>query len=263
MRGHFLRTAHDADALKYSLNVQTADAQPLEADVHWAKNQFVLYTKADGNWNAIKASCILAGARTLAGALVPLAGTAPTRFGTAGGWNYNRKTGLAGNGTDNYLETNRPGDADAQNNRHLAVFPTTALVGNTALAGNSGPTPAQRVEISEFASGYYLYRYLSNTIFVTGSVAQSIGTLVGVRRNNSASFEVRSGGTDASTSVTSNTPAGSGTYVVFAKRFEGPGAPRSYSNVRVSFYSIGESLGLALLDARATRLMNAFAAAIP
>jgi hypothetical protein len=36
-----------------------------------------------------------------------------------------------------------------------------------------------------------------------------------------------------------------------------------YTNSRLAFYSIGESLELALLDARVTDLINAFAAAIP
>jgi hypothetical protein len=35
------------------------------------------------------------------------------------------------------------------------------------------------------------------------------------------------------------------------------------TNARLAFYSIGESLNLALLDARVTDLINAFAAAIP
>jgi hypothetical protein len=36
-----------------------------------------------------------------------------------------------------------------------------------------------------------------------------------------------------------------------------------YTAARLAFYSIGESLDLALLDARVTDLINAFAAAIP
>jgi hypothetical protein len=36
-----------------------------------------------------------------------------------------------------------------------------------------------------------------------------------------------------------------------------------YINSRLAFYSIGESLDLALLDARVTDLINAFGAAIP
>jgi hypothetical protein len=36
-----------------------------------------------------------------------------------------------------------------------------------------------------------------------------------------------------------------------------------YSNARLAFYSIGESLDLALLDARVTALITAFGVAIP
>jgi hypothetical protein len=39
--------------------------------------------------------------------------------------------------------------------------------------------------------------------------------------------------------------------------------PTNYSNARIAFYSIGESLNLTQLDARVTTLINAFAAAIP
>jgi hypothetical protein len=41
------------------------------------------------------------------------------------------------------------------------------------------------------------------------------------------------------------------------------GTNNNYSNARLAFYSIGEALNLALLDARVTDLINAFAAAIP
>ena len=94
-------TSYDPDAAAYIAAVEAADGQALETGVKDAINAFVLGCKADGIWNAIKASCILAGARTLAGALVPLVGAAPSQVGAAGGWNYTRKTGLAGNGTDN------------------------------------------------------------------------------------------------------------------------------------------------------------------
>jgi len=61
----------DADATAYLAAVQAADGQLLEPAVRIAINNFVVGCKADGIWTAIKASCILAGARTLAGALVP------------------------------------------------------------------------------------------------------------------------------------------------------------------------------------------------
>jgi hypothetical protein len=69
----------------------------LEIGVQSAYNDFVVGCKADGIWDAIKASCILAGARTLSGSLTPLKGAAPTNFNFVSG-DYNRKTGLVGNG---------------------------------------------------------------------------------------------------------------------------------------------------------------------
>jgi hypothetical protein len=41
------------------------------------------------------------------------------------------------------------------------------------------------------------------------------------------------------------------------------GTPNNYSTARLAFYSIGESLNLAQLDARVTDLINAFGVAIP
>ena len=112
----------DADAQAYVNAVEVADGQRIEDPVRFAINNFVIGCKADGIWSAIKASCILAGARTLAGALVPLVGTAPTRFGTGAGWLYNRKTGLKGNGTDNYINSDRSNGVDPQDNIHLSAY---------------------------------------------------------------------------------------------------------------------------------------------
>jgi hypothetical protein len=41
------------------------------------------------------------------------------------------------------------------------------------------------------------------------------------------------------------------------------GSVNSHATARIAFYSIGESLDLALLDTRVTALRNALAAAIP
>jgi hypothetical protein len=89
---------YDEDAGNYIQAVETADAQALEPATRKAINNFVIGCKQDGIWDAIKASCILAGARTRLGALTPLAGTAPTSFNFVDG-DYNRKTGLVGDGS--------------------------------------------------------------------------------------------------------------------------------------------------------------------
>ena len=262
MRGHFLRTAHDADALKYSLNVQTADAQPLEADVHWAKNQFVLYTKADGNWNAIKASCILAGARTLAGALVPLAGTAPTNFNFVSG-DYNRKTGLwpGSTNTTKHLDSNRNNSADPQNNNHNAVYVTQHGTSTSLYMSASASS-------QEFGDNN-LGIVPGNFNFVRSRVSQGVGIpgswptvpgLCGTSRSSSAQFSAITSNVQFNSIGSSQTPFNSNIEIFAGKT----GATLQYpTNARLAFYSIGESLNLALLDARFKTLINTFAAAIP
>jgi len=83
----------DADASTYIEAVEVADGQALETGVRYAINDFVIGCKQDGIWDAIKASCIMAGARTLDGALVPLVGTAPTNYNFVAG-DYNRELSL-------------------------------------------------------------------------------------------------------------------------------------------------------------------------
>ena len=134
---------YDADAQAYFTRVEGAsgDNQQLEFAVKAAINTFVLGCKSDGIWTAIKASCILAGARTLNGALQPLVGTAPTNVSSlfvAG--DYNRKTGLLGNGTTKYLDSNRNNNADPQNSNHNAVYVSTAATATSAYMGADNPT---------------------------------------------------------------------------------------------------------------------------
>ena len=67
----------DADALDYLSRMATADGAGVETGVAIAVDEFISATKSSGVWDSIRASCILAGARTLAGALVPLKNEGP------------------------------------------------------------------------------------------------------------------------------------------------------------------------------------------
>jgi len=130
-------TSYDADALAYIAAVEAADTAAgqsggLESGVKDAINALFVGCKADGTWSAIKASCILAGARTLSGALVPLVGPVPGNVGPFVSGDYNRKTGLKGNGTKNLL-SNYTLLASNSTNTHLSVFPTEALTINSEL----------------------------------------------------------------------------------------------------------------------------------
>jgi hypothetical protein len=261
-------TTLDADAAAYIAAVEAADTEPLETGVRLAINDFVLGCKDDGIWAAIKASCILAGARTLTGALVPLVGAAPTNFNFASG-DYNRKTGLVGDGSTKYLDSNRNNNADPQNSRHAAVYvsvaPTATAFSSYLSRGGSidaGNTIMQigGSAISGSSTGHLISKSSGSTVLRAGTSSQAVSLgLKGVSRNISTSHTLRSGGSNFTVTDTSTSPLG-GNVVVYAASVGA--TPSAYNNARLSFYSIGESLDLALLDARVTTLIADIDAAI-
>lgn len=229
----------DADAADYFSRIVAAGST-ISAGNQAAVNAFVVGCKADGIWSAIKAGCILAGADTLAGALVPLVGSAPTSSGFVIA-DYSRTAGLKGNGTSKFLNSNRNNDADPQDSHHLSCYVTTLpttvgtqINGGNNLAGASG--------IAD--NGVTRSRNGSSLTNTTSS------GLRGLSRSSSTSYSVRFSGSTSTKTQASQSPASSVITV-----FSWPGS--SFSDARMSFYSIGESLNLALLDARLSTLMAA------
>jgi hypothetical protein len=199
----------------------------------------------------IKAAPIMAGARTLAGALVPLVGPAPTNFNFVAG-DYNRKTGLSGNGTTKYLDSNRNNNADPQNSKHVAVRVSTIGAGSIFNSGPAGTAGRTGLATDGFAS-------CNNDVGTFNSVPLPVVGLLGVSRSSSINYTYRANLSNTTVSASSGAPNNSN--ILFYAR---PGTPPdSYATSRLAFYSIGESLDLALLDARVTILINAIAAAIP
>jgi len=249
----------DSDASTYIDAVETADGQALETGVRIAINDFVLGCKQDGIWTAIKASCILAGARTLDGALVPLVGGAPTNNNFVSG-DYDRETGLVGDGSTKYLDSNRTATATSPTDYHQAVYLGAKPTSGSAFV-MSDDLSAQRyllyfnvsVDETRVISGTLPNAYLGGA----GSLETSFK---GVSRNNSSTFDARA----SSTTSTVSASAGASTALtsfIFAGNRNGPAA--SHSDARLAFYSIGESLDLAALDTRVSNLITAIGAAIP
>jgi hypothetical protein len=238
----------DADADTYIASVEAADGQALEQAVKDAYTMFIVNAKLDGIWNSIKASCIMAGARTLDGALTPLAGVAPTNnnFTPA---DYNRKTGILGDGTNKYLNTNRLNAAEPI---HVAIYITQKgtlnsryLLGGTAVSGGTMLLQASATSIQT--------RQNSGTTITTS--AHAVG-LMALNRATSTDYTVRNNGTDFTVAQASVTPSAH-TLNLFA----GTGGTTK-SNPRLSFYSIGEGIDLSKLDSRVTNLMSQLNAAI-
>jgi hypothetical protein len=247
----------DPDALRYIAAVQAADQQSLEPAVRKAITDFVVGCKADGIWSAIKASCILMGARTLSGALVPLVGSAPTNNNFVSG-DYNRKTGLVGNGSTKSLNSNRSNTADPESNHHLAVYVTTVPTADSALAGIGDFTGA-RVQLLRAFTGHSTRHRNS---FFTSAVTPFVTGLFGMSRSVSSSYAIRVGGTTSTANIAVSETPTSVNYHIFG-RTTSAGAVESWSNPRLSFYSIGESLTLATLASRVAALETAIGAAIP
>ena len=247
-----LAPSGDSDVRAYIAAVEAADGEPLEQAVKDAYRDFITGCKADGIWDAIKASCILAGARTLAGALVPLKGAAPTNKNFVSG-DYNRETGLVGDGSTKYLDSNRSGTADPRNDAHVSVYiGAVAGVGSTTLATIGSGAGATNIGRS---SATHTHRIRSNAS--TNVVASPAPTgLRGLSRSSSASYDRLLQGTVTNDVVASDGDSSANYFLLAAA------GPTAFGTDRVAFYSIGESLDLEALDTRVSALITAIGAAI-
>jgi hypothetical protein len=250
----------DADTLTYLAAVKAADGTGVEVGVANAVDAFVTGCKSDGIWDAIKASCILAGARTLSGALVPLRGSAPTNNGPFVSGDYDRKTGLVGNGTSKRLETGYLNEVAEWTNRHDAVFVHTA---NTAANGryynSTTANPSNFIEVDTVNNNLLLRAFISGQITISGQ-GNATG-FIGVRRIADNNFAYRVAGT-----TTANAAAvaavGAGPPAATPLCWFGIAGGTRLINGRMQFASAGYALDLALLDTRVSALIAAIGAAI-
>lgn len=246
--------AFDDEALAYIQRVEAADGAALELNVKIAINNFVQGCKSDGIWRAIKASCILAGARTLKGALVPLVGADPSNVNFVNS-DYNRKTGLIGDGITKYINVSRNSNVDPQNSFHMGCYLSSNDINlNQVLMGNQGgATTGSNCLLCN--AGNLFSRNRTTTAVSHG--ATNPLKFLGTNRATSTTYTLRRNSTTTSHTVTSETPRNQDMAV-----FAGPGGD-SESTSRIAFYTFGESLDLDKLDTRVTTLVSALSAAIP
>jgi hypothetical protein len=242
----------DADAATYIAAVEapTADNQALEAGVRLAINDFVIGMKADGNWTPTKAACILKGARTLAGALVPLVGPAPTNIGPFVSGDYGRKTGLTSSGTKE-LDTNRPANADPQDNMHRLVYVTSRLLATERYISSSTLT----VDTVLGSTTGFRARANSGTI-VTHGTGTTVPSVIGVSRASSANYDWQGLGQSGNQVNASTSQAVSDVFVFSS-------GASSYGAFGCCYYSVGEAVNLGQIETRVATLSAAINAAIP
>jgi hypothetical protein len=251
--------ATDPDAAAYIAAVEAEDGDVLEAGVVTAIDNFVIGCKADGIWTAIKACCILAGARTRLGALTPLVGAAPTSFNFVNG-DYNRETGLVGDGSTKYLNSNRANNADPLNNVHIAAYVPAGQTGSQGRCpiGANGAN-ASAIHAPTLWAGLDQYPRCrgSATVNIGDFTVSLAAGIYGVSRSVVGSFVARAATIQSTVTATSDSSNGV-TYHVFSLTNDNTQTALNLWNQRLSFYSIGESLDLALLDARVSTLMDQY-----
>jgi hypothetical protein len=168
------------------------------------------------------------------------------------------------------LDSNRNNNADPQDNCHISVYGTTFGATTATLKVPLGRQINGFNEKALFAStalnsGLLTVRCQSTNAPVTHTANRANG-LIGASRANSATISIRNSNSTVTGSQVSTAPSASTLFVFASSNGTTPnngGSASAFDDSRLAFYSIGESLDLALLDARVTDLINAFGAAIP
>ena len=232
--------------------VEAADGQPLEPATYAAMGTFADYRIPLGG-----ACCLMAGARTLAGALVPMVGAGPTAFNFVSG-DYNRTTGLVGDGITKYLDSNRNNNADGQDSCHQAVFASTAQSGVAVVAyigAGLGNVPGATHIGCNRPSDEIFTRSRSINVSTSPVGTGAATGLIGSSRASSSNYTYRVSGASAVSSTVSEVPL-IGNVLVF-NRITSSG----FTDARLSYYSIGPDADLEAMDTAITTCMNALAAA--
>jgi len=277
----------DADAENYINRVIAADvaafnSNGLEFAVKIAINNFVIGLKTDGIWNAINSCCILAGARTYQGCLIPLKGPTPTNYNFTSSY-YNRKNGLAGGGTTltRYIDSNTSnllGYDYLTNSKawdvHASVFVTDNLNLSSVLSAGyvlgSNVTYDGAVVIRPYSTTTSTFRArATNTNSTYDPLNIGLG-FIGVSRGPSTDLTAGnksylSYNTTSNTQTSITLPAAVyqkpdlttnpvSNIHVFQRNYS-TGAVINFSG-KMSFYSIGNYLDLNLLASRVKILMD-------
>ena len=257
----------DPDAADIVSRIQAADGQALVPDIVLAIDALVLGLKEDASpktgvtqWQASESLTVPAVARTLAGAMVPWRGPAMTQFNFVTD-DYNRVTGLKGDGSTKYINSNRNHNTDAQNNQHTymrltdldTVDATTALFG--AGATSSGTT---QISVGDLSDGRYFARSQNGG---SDNVSNIIGTGInGISRGSASMYRFRTGQTSANISTSSQTPF-NGNMIYFGRN-SATNVPGAFSNCRANVLSSGSDIDFAAMEARWDTFFAAVAAAL-
>lgn len=246
----------DADATAYFARVVAAGSS-ISAANQTAVNAFIVGCKADGTWSVMKCVGLLCAANSLAGALVSLKGPNLVNYNFIEA-DYSRTTGLKGNGTTKYIDTQFASTSMAQNNIHCAIYQTEGSSGGGWPIGYGDDDRADYTVIESTGIKPRFYVQYGYQSFVSGvGITGPCMLLCGRLAQTAAYSYVHS--TFNLNAYSSVSPRGSSRFGVFAAIISSGGTTyqNGYSNFRISVFSIGENIGYTQLKNRLVTLMAA------
>lgn len=252
--------SYDTDAAAWFSAVAVAGSTITDAD-KTAVNDFIIGCKADAspiggvsNWAAMKSVGLFCAASGLAGALVPLKGSAFTNsFFQAN--DYVKFSGLKGNGFAKWINSNYNSANVAQDNFSAGVYATEAqTLVVAALFGDTTSSGAGSTALAT-SGGSSLFRCRRTTALTVGNAPSTNVGLVGVSRSVSGFYDTRS-----ASAVVNRTGASDGARSANMAWFSRGGV--DCTDARISFAWSGESVNLALLHTRVAAMLAAMADAI-
>jgi hypothetical protein len=192
----------DSDALSYISRVERADGASLEPGIKVAINNFVISCKNSGLWSKLSVVVIIAGARTLSGAITTLKAPTGSLSDFSGSYtnsDYNRKNGITGLGGSSqfFSVINYNGTSEPLDDYHICVSLSSPL--DTTFPSNVwgfGGT----VYDTALTDRNFVYSRTSSSPAVVSNFGVGFSCL---SRNNSSNFDWRNNKTTVNYSVTS------------------------------------------------------------
>jgi hypothetical protein len=253
-------SVYDADAEDYInrvivADVAAGDSSGLETATKDAYNAFFVACKADGTWGLLDAACILMGARTLAGALVPLKGPAPTSDGPVPfvSGDYDRKTGIRG-GASKILSHNYAMPTGRENNAHASVYLSAAntVKDKLIIYLGDGANPSILIYNPGNEPDWLLCGCMDRAFNNHPNRNGGSAGLKGVSRNAYNFYTLRSGGTNFVVN---------GTSVAYSSPITGGSVLADDTNGVILWYSFGQALTLSTLESKLATLASSISAA--
>jgi hypothetical protein len=224
----------DADAAAFFNRVTTAGGT-LSTTEKQAVNQLVLDLKANSLWTPMKAIYPMVGASAAACSRNLKADEFNGTFSS--GWTF-ASTGVTGNGTSDYMNTNLlPSTQLTLNSSHLSFYSRTLSNGVEVEMGNDDGANGSIIEIRTAGISYYRINSGGTYISYTDSDSRAF-----YMANRTASNVIN--GWRNSTKVATGTVSSSAlpTINIFLGAWNNNGVPSFYTTKECAFASIGDGL---------------------